>query len=304
LVPAFGHIPLQKLTPEKIQTVYTQKLKEGLAPRTIMRIHSVLRIALENAVRWNLVPGNRAKLVTLPRAEGYEAQTLTVEQARMLLRTVRGTNMEALLLLAVTAGMRRGELLALRWNDVDFAKRVIYVRRIVGRVPGRGYVETVLKTRSSRRKIVLPDEVFEVMKMHRDQQEQMRLKAGAKWQEQGLVFCNRYGEFMVEWWYISSVFHKLLAQAGLPELRFHDLRHSMATILLAAGVHPKEVQERLGHSSIAMAMDTYSHVLPSMQEDAARKLGDLFRDEESCFCAFELLHLNNKLALTWLWSGW
>jgi integrase len=109
-VPAFGHIPLQKLTPEKVQTVYVQKLKDGLAPRTILRIHSVLRAALENAVRWNLVSRNIAKLVTLPRAERFDAQTLTVEQARMLLETARGSHMEALLLLAVTAGMRRGEL--------------------------------------------------------------------------------------------------------------------------------------------------------------------------------------------------
>jgi integrase len=279
LVPAFGHIPLQKLTPEKVQAVYAQKLKDGLAPRTIMRIHSVLSAALENAVRWNLVPRNIAKLVTLPRAERYEAQTLTVEQARILLETAQGSSMEALLLLAVTAGMRRGELLALRWNDVDFAKKVIYVRRTVGRVAGHGYVETEPKTRSSRRKIVLPNEVFEVLMAHRERQGQMRIKAGVKWQEQGLVFCNRYGEFMVDWWYTSSVFHKLLAKAGLPELRFHDLRHSMATILLAAGVHPKVVQERLGHSTIAMTMDTYSHVLPSMQEDVARKLGEMLRDE-------------------------
>jgi integrase len=133
-------------------------------------------------------------------------------------------------------------VLALRWNEVDFAKRVIYVRRTVGRVAGRGYVETEPKTRSSRRTIVLPDEVFGVLLTHREQQEQMRIKVGAKWQEHDLVFCNRYGEFLVEWWYTSTVFHKLLAQAGLPVLRFHDLRHSMATMLLAAGVHPKVVQ--------------------------------------------------------------
>jgi integrase len=253
LIPALGHIPLHKLTPDRIQAFYAQKLNDGYKPRTIKRIHSVLRQALGNAVKWNLVSRNVATLVTLPRAGRYEAQTLTVEQARHLLEVARGSDMEALLLLAVTSGMRRGELLALRWDDVDFMNGVIYVRRSVGRIVGRGFVETEPKTRSSRRKIALPDEVLVVLKMHRERQGQTRIQAGEGWHEGRLVFCNRHGEFMVEWWYTVVVFRRLLASAGLPRMRFHDLRHSMATILLAAGVHPKVVQERLGHSSIGSA---------------------------------------------------
>lgn len=254
-------------------------MDDGLAPRTIKRIYSVLQQALENAVKWNLVSRNIAKLVTLPRAERYEAQTLTVEQARHLLEVARGSDMEVLLLLAVTAGMRRGKLLALRWDDIDFVNKVICVRRKVGRIVGQRYKEMEPKTRSSRRKIVLPDEVLGVLKMHQERQEEARIKVGAKWQERGLVFCNRYGEFTVEWWYTVVMFRRLLAEAGLPEMRFHDLRHSMATILLAENVLPKVVQERLGHSTIATTMDTYSHVLPSMQEDVARKLGEMFKGE-------------------------
>jgi len=118
-----------------------------------------------------------------------------------------------------------------------------------------------------------------ILKMHRERQGQTRIKAGEGWHERGLVFCNRHGEFIVEWWYTVVVFRRLLAEAGLPRMRFHGLRHSMATILFAAGVHPKVVQERLGHSSITITLDTYSHVLPSMQQDVARKLGEMFREE-------------------------
>ena len=124
---------------------------------------------------------------------------------------------------------------------------------------------------------MFPDEVLVVLKAHRVQQDQMRVTAGENWREQGLVFCNRNGGFRLEWYTVTQ-FHKLLDEAGLPKMRFHDLRHSMATILLAAGVHPKIVQERLGHSNIAVTMDTYSHVLPSMQQDVARKLGELFKE--------------------------
>src|SRR5207302_1221202 len=143
-------------------------------------------------------------------------------------------------------GMRKGELLALHWDDIDFRGKVVYVRRTVGRISGQGFKETEPKTRASRRKIVLPDEVLVMLKVHRERQEQVRLKAGTKWCERGLVFCNQFGGFMIAW-HVDVQFYKLLDKADLPKMRFHDLRHSMATILLAAGVHPKVVQERLGH---------------------------------------------------------
>jgi integrase len=278
LVPGLGNVSLQKLTPEKIQALYTQKLAEGYAPKTVALIHTVLHRALENAVRWNLVSRNVAKLVTLPHVERHESRTLTVEQARRLLEVARGSYIETLLLLAVTTGMRRGELLALRWEDVDFENGVVSIRRTMNRITGYGPVETEPKTKSSRRMIVLPGRVLKALKVHREQQNQERIKAGSEWHEQGLVFCNRYGGFMIPQ-YVGKVFHKLLAKASLPDMRFHDLRHSMATVLLAAGVHPKIVQERLGHSTIAMTMDIYSHVLPSMQQDVARRLDEMFGDE-------------------------
>lgn len=276
LIPVLGHIPLQKLTAEKIQALYTRRLNEGLAPRTIVLIHAVLHRALENAVKWGLVPRNVANLVTPPRVERYEAQTLTAEQVVKLLETAQESHIESLLIMAVTTGMRRGELLALHWDDVDFEKGVVYVRRTVNRINGYGMRETEPKTKSSRRRIVLPGIALEALKEHRLHQDQMRAKVGGKWREQRIVFSNRYGGFLLPE-RVGRLFHKLLIDAGLPDMRFHDLRHSAATILLVAGVHPKVVQERLGHSTVAMTMDIYSHVLPSMQQEVADKIDDMFR---------------------------
>ena len=198
-----------------------------------------------------------ARLVTLPRVERYEAQTLTVEQIKRLLEVARGSRLEVMILVALNTGMRRGELSALRWDDIDFENGLIFVRHTVTYVAGYGFEETEPKTRSSKRKIAVSDKVLEELKKHREKQAQLRLEVGDKWHEQGLVFCNKFGGFLlVE--VVMKQFHTLLEKAGLPKMRFHDLRHTMATILLESDVHPKKVQERLGHSSIAITMDTYS----------------------------------------------
>jgi integrase len=193
-----------------------------------------------------------------------------------VLEAARGSRIEALLLVAVTTGMRRGELLALHWDDVDLEKGVLYIRRTMSKIAGYGYMESEPKTRTGRRKVVLPDVAVEVLKEHRVRQDQIRSDAGEKWHEHGIVFCNNFGGFFNPD-RLLKIFNKLLRDAGLLHMRFHDLRHSAATILLTSGVHPKVVQERLGHSTIAMTLDVYSHVLPSIQQEAADKIDDLFK---------------------------
>jgi integrase len=274
LIPALGHVALQKLTPGMLQSLYRQKLDEGLKPPTIAVIHSVLRRALEDAVKKGLVVRNVAKLVTPPRIERHEVQTLTVAQAEKLLEVAHSLALDVLLLVALTTGMRRGELLALRWGDIDFDKGTVFVHRTMTRIAGYKLVEGEPKTKSSRRRIVLPAVAVDALKKHRIEQE--KLVAAGNWQDKGIVFCDKNGGFfcpvkLLRW------FGRLLKQAGLSHMRFHDLRHSAATILLAAGVHPKVVQELLGHSTIAMTLDTYSHVLPSMQQEAADKMDNLFK---------------------------
>ena len=276
LIPAFGHIAVQKLKAERIQAYYAQKLKEGLSPRSIAVIHAVLHSALENAVKWGLVSRNVSKLVTRPRFERYESQTLTGEQAMKLLEVAKGSRIEALLLVALTTGMRKGELLALRWGDLDLEKGVLYVQRTVSRIPGRGYMESEPKTKSSRRRIMLPVVAIEALKGHCVNQEKVRMKAGEKWNERGIVFTNKYGGFLRPDTVLDTL-HQLLKDAGLPPMRFHDLRHSAATILFVAGVNPKVIQELLGHAKISMTLEVYSHVLPSMQQEAASKMDEVFK---------------------------
>ena len=204
-------------------------------------------------------------------------QVLTPEQVCKVVEAVKGSRMEALLLLVLTAGMRRGELLGLKWEDITLIEGngSLQVRRSMTRVAGHDVVASEPKTASSRRKIALSSLVVGVLKEHRVRQLEMRLQAGAKWTENDLVFCNVYGNFLHPA-RLYFMFDRVLAQAGVPLIRFHDLRHSAATILLSMGVNVKVVQEMLGHSRISMTLDTYSHVLPGMQEEAVEKISGLF----------------------------
>ena len=275
ILPALGHIQIQKLTPQQIQSFYTKKLKDGLSATTIHVIHAVLHNALENAVRWGIISRNACDVISPPRQTRHEIQPLTKEQVQQLLKKARGHRLEALLTVAVTTGMRRGELIGLKWQDIDLEERTLYIRRTVDRITKNGYVESEPKTAQSRRKVMLPLFVVEVLKQHRAHQEQLRQQAEASWQEHGLVFCNTHGGYFHPG-HLYEMFQTLLRDAALPPMRFHDLRHSAASILLGMNVHPKVVQELLGHSQIGMTMDTYSHVLPSMQKDAMDKLDDYF----------------------------
>jgi integrase len=270
------------LTPQHIQAFYAQKMKEGLKPRSISAIHAVLHNALENAVKWSLVSRNVAALVSVPRAEVHEVHPLTSDEVYKLIEVAKDHWFRPILILAVTTGMRRGELLGLRWDDIDLKKGVLHVRRTVNKYPGYdlypGFeiIENDPKTRASRRRILLPDVTINALKDQRVLQQAARVEAGEKWQEKNLVFSDQYGDFLNPL-RVGRHFHALLDKAGLPHMRFHDLRHSAATILLTMGVHPKVVQELLGHSTIAMTMDTYSHLLPSVQKDAVDKMNDTFR---------------------------
>lgn len=278
ILPTIGHIQLQKLTAQQVQALYTRKTNEGLSPKTVQNIHGLLHKALDNAVRWGLVARNVCSAVTTPRSRQHEIHPLTTEQAQQLLAKARGHKLETLLTLALVTGMRRGELLALRWQDIHFDVMSLSVGRTVNRITGYGYVENDPKTSRSRRVVMLPAFVIKMLKQHRLQQTERRLKADERWKEQDLVFPNTYGGYLHPE-YLLVRFHRLLEDAGLPDMRFHDLRHSAATILLGMGIHPKVVQELLGHSQISMTMDIYSHVLPSMQKEAMGKLNALFQGD-------------------------
>lgn len=273
ILPELGHLKLQKLSPQIVQAFYRRKEKEGLAPKTVNSIHGVLHKALDTAVRWNMLARNVCDVLSPPRIVKHEIQPLSMEQAQHLLEVARGDRLEMPLLLALVTGLRRGELLGLKWADIDFAQGALQVKRTLDYVAHHGYVESESKTKSGRRRIALPKFVVEALKQHRIQQLEQRLKVGEAWQESDYVFTGLTGgPFNPR--YLLILFDQLLESAELPHMRFHDLRHSAATILLSMGINPKIVQEILGHSNISMTMDVYSHVLPSMQKEAMGKWDD------------------------------
>jgi integrase len=278
--PSLGRIQLHKLAPQHIQKLLDEKSKAGLSPQTVTNIRTVLRSALSQAMKWNLVSRNTAALVNAPRIPHKRIEPLDPEHARKLLETAKGGRYEAIYTVALTLGMRRGEVLGLRWADIDFDGRAIRVNQSVQRLStgssDKGQKSelqaTETKTDGSRRTIALPDSVVRALRAHRARQAQDRLVAGISWRDQDLVFTNRSGR-PIEPILLHRDYKALLKKAGLPTtLRFHDLRHSAASLLLAQGVHPRAIMELLGHSSITVTMNVYGHVMPAMMRDAADKM--------------------------------
>lgn len=282
ILPALGHLPLRKLKAEHLEAFYARLQVEGradgqggLSAKTIRLVHGILHQSLEAAVRRRRIAHNVCRDVTLPRVERPEILTLSAEEAQRLLAVAKGHRLEALLTLALTTGMRRGELLALQWKDIDWKGGSLQVRRSVNRYAGQGFKISEPKTKQSRRKIALPVFVLEMLKEHRTRQLEERLQAGPTWEDHNLVFSNVYGNFLNPS-HLGTDFHKLLKKAKLPMVRFHDLRHTAASLLLKMNVSPKMVQEILGHSDIEMTLGIYSHVLPGMHEAAMEKMDHLF----------------------------
>ncbi|GHO94826.1 site-specific integrase [Reticulibacter mediterranei] len=278
VLPTLGKTKLQNLSADQINALYTSMKKRKYAAETIRAVHRMLHKALKDAVNWSRLSFNVCDKVQPPRAEKHDIQPLDKEQAQRLLEAAKGTRLETLLILAVTTGMRQGELIGLKWQDINFEEGGLQVRRSVGRDKQGRLVENPPKTEQSRRKILLPRFVMEALLQERKRQAAMRVRFASVWQERDIVFAARAGGFR-DPSEIRREFKNLLKEAGLPNIRFHDLRHSAATILLSMGIHPKLVQELLGHSSITMTMDRYSHVLPSMQREMMNKLDDLFTGE-------------------------
>lgn len=265
--PALGKHRMAKLNPLHLQRFYSQKLEQGLSPTTVRHIHATLHRALDQAVRWGIVYRNVAELVDPPRRARHEMAALLPEQARALLDAAAGDRLEALYILAITTGMRQGELLGLRWAEVEMEEGILRVRAIVQRTKnGINFSEP--KTAGSRRQIALVPAAVAALRAHRIKQAAERLKVGPSWQDNGLVFPTRTGRPMDASNLLHRSFDPLLKRTGLPHMRFHDLRHTAATIYLRKKVHVKVVSEMLGHSQIGITLNTYSHVLPDMQKEA------------------------------------
>ena len=272
-VPIIGKIHLPRLTPQHLQDLYAKKLAEGLSPTSVRHLHTVLHRALKQALRWDLVVRNVSEAVDPPRRARSEYQALTVEEVRRLLAASKGNRLEALYVLAVTTGMRRGELLGLHWRDVYLDQGTLQVRYTLQQ---GGYVGEP-KTAKARRQIDLPTLAVEALQRHRIHQLKDRYEAGPRWSDTDFVFTNALGNYVDPDNLRHRTFAPLLRRAELPSIRFHDLRHTSATLLLALDTRPKVVQELSGHSQIAVTRDVYSHVLPTMQREAMNGLDDLLR---------------------------
>jgi integrase len=277
ILPSLGHIQLRKLTADQVQAFCSQMSKNGLKSGTVRLVHTILDAALQDAVRWKRLTINVCETVKLPRHTQREVQPLDQEQAKRLLHAARGSRLDCIIIVALTTGMRLGEILALRWNDIDLEVRVLQVRHTVDYIKGHGWVETEPKTEHGKRSLMLPQVTVDALKAHRTYQLEVRLKAGTRWKEQGLVFPNRDGGYFRRP-RLYAIFKKLLQEAHLPDMHFHDLRHSAATILLSMGVPAKVVQEILGHGNISTTMNIYGHVFPSMHRDAMDEMDDFFRE--------------------------
>jgi integrase len=274
-----GEYTLQKITPYQIKTFYNKKLADGLATKTVNSIHGLLHVAFDSAVSWGYVNRNIVDVVDPPKIVSRKGVFITIEQAKILLEHVKAHRLEVFLTMEIVTGMRRGELLAMRWSAVDLNRRIAVVLATVDYIPHFGYVETEPKTKAGKRPISLPPFLVEMLKEHKDRQEAQRLKVGEKWENKDLVFPDLHGGYFNPR-YLEKTFKKIIIESGLPEIHFHDLRHSAASILLSMGINIKVIQELLGHSNISITLDTYSHLLPTMQDEAVNLWDQLFKKDE------------------------
>src|SRR5215212_3487521 len=269
--PVLGRLKLKDLTPMHVRSFYRDRLDSGLSSATVRKMHSILRKALKQAVLDGLISRNVCEAVKPPKVERKEINPLNRQQAKVLLEAASGDRLEALYVLAGHTGMREGELLGLKWEDVDLERGVLRLRNALVREGGKTALGD-LKTPKSRRSVRLTRAAADALAAHLERQLEEMERMGSLYQPGGLVFATKSGTLINPSNLRNRSFKPLLKRAGLPDICFHDLRHTCATLLLAQGTHPKLVQELLGHATIAMTLDTYSHFLPSMGDQTARAM--------------------------------
>ena len=267
-------ISLKDLRPERVERLYASLLKSGSGVRTVRIVHAVLHRSLESALRYGLILRNPTAGAALPQYKHAEMMVLDETQVSQLLVAAKGSRHEALYHLAVTTGMRMGELFGLRWSDLHWVSGRIYVRRQVQYVPGYGRSFVEPKTRSGRRTIKLGEGVLQALREHLERQQSEQVAAGERWVDNELIFPSKSGTPM-DASNLRLDFTRVLRQAGLPKIRFHDLRHTAASLMLNHGIPVIVVSKILGHSKPSITMDIYGHLYNEMQDEAAQLMDEL-----------------------------
>ncbi len=273
IIPYLGNIKLENLKPLQLQQFYSKCLKEGrlngkggLSNKTVLYLHRIIHSALEQAVKWQMINKNVSYFVDPPKPKKHKVETLDIEQVLQLLEAAKESQIYIPVLLAVSTGMRRGEVLGLMWKDIDLEDESVKVRSLVPTKEGLQFV--LPKSETSCRTISLPPSVITALKTNKKKQSKMQLRLGEGYQDNDLVCCNPDGKPFNPGTF-SHQFKNLLEENNLPLIRFHDLRHSHASLLVKQGVQPKIISERLGHSTIGITMDIYSHVLQETDKQTA-----------------------------------
>lgn len=271
VIPYIGTARLQRVSPEMLQALYAKLERNGASERLRQMVHVRLHKLFKTAQRWKLVSQNPCDSIDPPRVPKAPVRYYDVDQAKSFLEAIKGDRYEALYAVAIGTGMRQGELFALQWPNVDLRAGTISIQFTL-QDTGQGPLRRELKTKNSSRMVALPEFALEALRKHR----KTTLSDGSS---SDWVFSDQLGGPLRKSNFIRREFKQAIRRSGLPELHFHGLRHTAATLLLSQGVNAKVVQEMLGHSTVSMTLDTYSHVTPSLQRSAANALNELMRDQ-------------------------
>lgn len=274
--PYLGNIKLDKLKTLQIQNFYTLKLEEELSPRTVMSFHKIIHRALEQAVKWQLIPYNVANGVEKPKVSQEETQILNEVELKCLISKAKNTNLYIPIVIGAYTGMRRGEVLGLTWDNVNLNDGTIRISKTLSSTK-QGIVFTEPKTKNSNRKIAISKSVVEILKRNKVEQLKNKMRLGNSYKDNNMVCCKENGDF-IDPKNFSRDFHNLVVKSGIKNIRFHDLRHTHASLLVKLGVHPKEISTRLGHSDVSITMNIYSHIYEETDKETANAFEKLVNE--------------------------